>query len=121
MRILPLLAALLLAPLAAGHGAPVVLDVEEHLIEDEASDISYLWDGFDITNVYVREAYHKSAGTEGLIFRVLASGVPLLATEHILQIDSDLTGPIDLVSADGNEWTSQHEVVEATVTVDETT
>lgn len=122
MRILlAALALLALAPLAAGHGAPVVLDVETHLIADEASDLSYLWDGFDITNVYVREAFVKSNGQDGLVFRIFASGVPMIASEHTLQIESDRTGVIDLVSSDGQTWTSSHEILESSITTDETT
>ncbi|MGB1585641.1 MAG: hypothetical protein ACPHID_01165 [Thermoplasmatota archaeon] len=113
MRILlAALVSLLLAPLAAAHGAPVVLDVEDHLIADEASDASYLWDGFDITNVYVREAFYKAADQEGLIFRVMASGTSIVAGEHVLQLESEQTGLIDFVSNDGLSWESSHELVE---------
>lgn len=122
MRILlALLSLAFIAPTAAAHGAPVVLDVEQHLLADEASDLSYLWDGFDITNVYVREAYHKESGTDGLIFRILASGVPLIASQHTLQIESDLTGLVELTSPDGLTWTGTHDIIEASVTRDETT
>ena len=121
MRILPLLAALLLAPTAAAHGAPVVLDVEEHLLADEASDASYLWDGFDITNVYLREAFYKGASQEGLIFRVMASGVQMLAQEHVLQLESEQIGVVELVSADGSAWEGTHDIIEAGISTDEST
>lgn len=121
--VLAALAALLLLPSAQAHGAPEVLDVEMQLIADEATDLTYAYDGYDIGSVWAREAHR--GGQDGVILRIIADGGQSLGISGDLSFAVDIEGQdaVDtytFTTSDDATWTGDAEVVEVFVTPDET-
>jgi hypothetical protein len=112
------LLALLMAPLAAGHASPNPLDVETHILADDTDDSYALYDGYDIQDVYVREASLGGGLEPGLVFRIyLYGGFGPAKVAGSLHIDVRLEngGSVQTMRAsttDGAVWTGGAAVVE---------
>lgn len=118
MRWLPLVLLLVLAPTAQAHGAPEVLDNEVTLLLDEGSDDQYVYDGFDLQFLYVREAYMGQQ--DGLIFRVAATQGPMQPGwgPYLIAFDiqyGETTHTLEYTSEDGTGWQGDHEVLEENI------
>jgi hypothetical protein len=108
-----LVAALL--PGAAAHAATEPLNVETHVLSDEASgvDAFFYADGYDLYNAYVREAYHEESGQSGLVYRFdLYGGFGPASTTSELHVDLGAGGLPDgpsvrITTTDGQTWTSE--------------
>ncbi len=117
MKRLAMLAALVLMPLAQAHGTPTVLDVEVQIIEDETNDATYLLDGYDLQSLHVRQVHWRQAGTDGLMFRVIASGgtVTPAAGPSAIEVDVDIGGGVETYrfeTSDDSSWSGDLEVIE---------
>jgi hypothetical protein len=108
---------------AAAHSAPDPLDVETQLLQDEEQDAFFLVDGYDLANLYVREAHWTSLDQDGLVFRFTLYGgqspVPSTADNATLDIEIHAEGvdpPIRLTTDDDANWRTQAEIVALNVT-----
>lgn len=112
-----LIASSLVAPTVAGHAAPEPLANEVHVLEDDARDEFYWYDGYDLHHLHVREAYWESLNTTGLVFRfTLYGGFAPAGLADALHIDISATGPDGEGTArfstpDDTNWTSEHGAV----------
>lgn len=122
MTKMPLLAfALLLMPGAAAHGAPTVLDVETQFIADETTDLTYLYDGYDLASIWIREAHY---GEDGIVVRILADGGQMLGAAGELSFELEIeteNGTVlhTFATSDDEAWTGSADIVEVFVTPDE--
>lgn len=119
------LAALLTTGGASGHGAPIILDVEVHLLHDAGSDASALYDGYDVTDVHGREA-RLPDGSEGIILRInLYGGFGPAPVADELSIMVGMTGDPDagqhaftLRTTNGVDWEGDARIHELSVEPD---
>lgn len=101
---------LLVAPTIQAHASPDPLEVEEHLIDDDVDDSYGQYDGFDIQDVYVREASLDDLG-DGLVFRIYLYGgfaEPAVASSLPLELDVTAAGSVHTLAvdtSDGTSWT----------------
>lgn len=112
----------LLAPAATAHTSPAILDVEEQVLLDEADDAYYVTDGYDLFDLYVREAYWSAFDQEGLVFRIglyggfgPAGGAGPAAVSH-LHIDLELAAGGDehtyrFTTPDDAQWSGDAPVL----------
>ncbi len=113
---LAVLALLLVAGSTRGHASPDPLDNEVHVIADETSDIWAVLDGFDIQDVFVREAHFGSPGADGVVVRVILYGGPPPGVPSPQTLTVSLAGTdFVLTSSDGIAWSGEAEVVGATL------
>jgi hypothetical protein len=63
-----------LAPAVSAHAAPEPLANSEHLLADEAEDAFYFYDGYDVYNLFARQAYLETADEMGVVFRFTLYG-----------------------------------------------
>lgn len=118
---LPALLAVLLslsAP-AQAHASPDPLDVEVQLLADDTDDAYAFYDGYDLQDLYVREAYLRQTGESGLVFRMIVYGgfAPAPAAQE-LHLDVAMTAggserTFRISSGDGANWTGDALVVES--------
>jgi hypothetical protein len=114
-----------LAPLASAHAAPDPLDNSVHVLADEAEDAFYWYDGYDLYNLFAREAYVETLDEPGIVLRfTLYGGFAPASTADELAIDVEATSPegtqnLTITTADDEEWSGDLEVLVANVTEDE--
>lgn len=119
------LTALLLVPLAQGHASPDPLDNEVHLLADDTDDSYAFYDGFDLQDLYIREAYDRQAKENGLMFRMVVYGgfgpAKLASTLHLdLGLEAGGTQhSFRISSTDGLEWEGDMKVVESSLEVED--
>lgn len=126
---LPLLTTLVLAllmatPTALSHAAEEPLNVEVEVLEDEGEDAFYWYDGYDLYNLFVREAYWEPLDQEGIIFRFTLYGgfseAPEVDALHIdISAGSDNATTLRLTTTDDQTWEGDLTVVAANITEDE--
>lgn len=111
-----------LAPAAGAHAAPNPLDNAVHVLEDEPEDAFYWYDGYDLFNLFAREAHLEAANETGVVFRfTLYGGFAPAGTADELSIGLSATsaqGPANLsiATADDHNWTGDMRIVAANVT-----
>lgn len=112
-----------LAPGVVGHGAPNPLEIETYVLLDEAEDAFLFVPGYDLFDLYAREAHwggHELDGdfTDGLIFRfTLYGGFSHVDTADTQTIELGFTGPagpasFTLTTTDDETWEGTMEIVE---------
>jgi hypothetical protein len=117
MRLLAFLLVLLLLPFASGHSAPAILDVEVRAIADEANNATHAMDGYDLHSLHLRAAHSRQAGSDGLVFRIIAAGgaVTPVAGEHAIEFDVSIDGDAStyrFTTTDDATWQGDLDVVE---------
>lgn len=119
-----LLVLLALAPAAQSHAAPDPLENEVHLLADEGEDAFYWYDGYDLYNLFVREAHWQPTGEDGLIFRyTLYGGFSEAPAANELHTDITVSGPdgpttLRMTTENDRNWTGQLTLVNLNVTED---
>lgn len=115
-----------MVPTVAGHAAPQPLANEVHVLEDDAQDEFYWYDGYDLHHLHVREAYWKSMNHTGLVFRfTLYGGFAPGEVSNALHIDLSAVGPdgnktVRFTTPDDTNWSSpQGMVLFSEITEDE--
>ncbi len=114
-----------LAPPAWAHAAPNPLENAVHLLADEGEDSFYWYDGYDLYNLFVREAYWEPLDQEGLIFRfTLYGGFAPTDVASTLHIDIGFTTPsgeqvLRMSTTDDRNWTGDLVPLVANVTPDD--
>ena len=107
-------ALLIVTPFTQAHGAPNPIEAEDLILDDEATDTTIAWDGFDIQTVHLREAY--LTGEHGIVVRWTLWGSVALggAEEETLTLAFDeLESPLAWFSEDnGRTWTGSGTVLE---------
>lgn len=104
----------LVAPPAAAHAAEEPLSIETHVLDDEGEDAFYWYDGYDLFNLFVREAYWEPLDQEGLIFRfTLYGGFGPAPTADALHIDVGVEGGnmLRVSTTDDQAWSGDMTVV----------
>ncbi len=123
---LVVLTVLLLAPLAQGHASPDPLDNEVHLLADDTDDSYAYYDGFDLQDLYVREAYDRQAGEDGLMFRMIiygGFGPAKIANNLHLDLSFSAGGSAHdyrISSTDGVDWEGNIKVAESSLMTEPT-
>lgn len=117
MRRIAFLSVLALLPLAAAHGSPTVLDVEIQVIEDEANDATYAMDGYDLQSLHMRAVHWRPSATDGIMFRVIASGgaVTPAAGDRAIEVDVGIDGTTETYrfsTSDDASWSGDLEIIE---------
>lgn len=114
-----------LSPLASAHAAPDPLANAVHVLADEPEDAFYWYDGYDLYNLFVREAYVQALDETGLVFRfTLYGGFAPAGTSDQLAIDVQATSPggeqtLTINTSDDEAWEGSMDVLVANVTEDE--
>lgn len=112
-----LIACSLVTPSVAGHAAPEPLSNEVHVIEDDARDEFYWYDGYDLHHLHVREAHWETLDQTGLVFRfTLYGGFAPGEVSEALHIDISASGPdgeqtARFTTTDDANWTSEQGTV----------
>ncbi|MGB0652976.1 MAG: hypothetical protein ACPGQL_07225 [Thermoplasmatota archaeon] len=111
-------------PGASAHGAPAILDVERLVLDDDTSDQYALYDGYDLTTLYVRDAYWAPFDQYGFIFRISLYGgyaaLPVSLTDA-LHIDLAATTPdgtehaFRFTTTDDATWEGDLPILETTL------
>lgn len=107
----------LTASVAQAHASPDPLETEVHVLADDTDDSYALYDGFDIQDLYVREASFPDLG-DGIVLRVyLYGGFGPTPTASEMQVDFTVTGPAGdstarIVSTDGATWSGDAPILE---------
>ncbi len=120
---LPLLAAVLLAPLSLAHDALEAREVETLVLEDEADDVYYATGGYDVWHVFVGEAHLLEAGAgatgDGVYFRMPLYGgpgpAPTAMDEHRVVVTFEgPSGPVtrSLATTDGKTFEGDFDVLQ---------
>jgi hypothetical protein len=114
-----------LTPLAQAHAAPDPLDNSVHVLADEGEDSFYWYDGYDLYNLFVREAYAQALDEEGLILRYTlyggfspASDADQLAVD-IQAVTADGDKTFTITTTDDENWEGDMAVLVANVTEDD--
>ncbi len=108
--VLLILGLILLAPMGQAHASPDPLEVEQHLLDDDIDDSYSQYDGFDIQDVYLREASFADRG-DGVVVRVFlygGFGPQAIASSLPLEVDITAGGSVHTLTAstsDGTTWT----------------
>lgn len=120
-----LMVILSLAPTVSAHAAPEPLDNSVHVLEDEPEDAFYWYDGYDLYNLFIREAYMQTLDESGLVFRfALYGGFAPAGVAEEMAIDIGATSAegaqlLTLATNDDAEWDGDMEVLVANVSEDE--
>lgn len=114
-NLLPLLLlAALITPFASAHGAPNPIEAEDLILDDEATDLTAGWDGWDIMSVHIREAY--LTGEHGIVVRWTLWGGDTIGVNTDHQVDLSFTSPdttLTWTSSDnGQSWDGTGTVLE---------
>lgn len=122
VAVLVLALALAGLPAAQAHAVVTVLDNEIHLLHDSADDSYALIDGYDVVDVYAREAWFPDMG-EGVVFRfVLYGGFQILLPQaEELSLVFNLTAgsaprAFVLHTTDGANWTGNMTLLDSRLT-----
>lgn len=119
------LAVVPLVPSTSAHAAPNPLANSVHVLADEAEDGFYWYDGYDLYNLYAREAYLETVDEAGLVFRyTLYGGHAPAGQADEMRVTIGATtadGPqaFTIATPDDHNWTGDMEVVVANVTEDD--
>lgn len=119
------IALLLVAPTTMAHMATEPLDIEVHVLQDEGEDAFYWYDGYDLYELYAREAHWGPDGQDGLIFRfTLYGGFTPQPVAEALHIDIGLTTPageqvLRMTTTDDEVWTGDLQIAAINVTEDD--
>ncbi len=116
--LLVLVLALAWLPSVHGHAVVTVLDNEVHLLHDAADDSYALFDGYDLVDVYAREAWFAEHG-EGVVFRFILYGgyQQLLPSSENLSLNFSLKADgvakwYSLSIAPGGNWTGNMTILD---------
>ncbi len=115
---------MLLAPASLAHTAAEPLDIEIHTLQDEGEDAFYWYDGYDLYELFVREAHWGPEGQDGLMFRfTLYGGFTPQPAAEALHIDIGLTTPageqvLRMTTTDDEVWTGDLQIAALNVTED---
>jgi hypothetical protein len=113
------------ASTAGAHAAPDPLDNAVHVLADEGEDTFYWYDGYDLYNLFVREAYAQTLEEPGLVFRfTLYGGFAPTELSDQLAIDIEATTTdgaqeLTITTTDDQTWEGDMEVLVANVTEDD--
>lgn len=115
---------MLLAPTSLAHTAADPLDIEIHTLQDEGEDAFYWYDGYDLYELFVREAHWGPEAQDGLMFRfTLYGGFTPQPVAEELHIDIGLTTPageevLRMTTTDDEVWTGDLQIAALNVTED---
>ncbi len=101
-----------------GHASPTPLDNEIHILTDETSDGFAYYDGFDIQDIFIREAYVRDLDQTGVVLRaIIYGGFGAAPVANQMRLEFQLTSPggeqqFTIATSDGLNWTGDATVLE---------